>query len=363
MNKLMGVAGLALAGMMMVGCSSTPLAKRVSDWQGSRPFAENIAKAQESGRQVMNSDVDLVFTMEDFKKDLPDCAVTIDAVLAIGKSALNVVAEVGNTTSPLYAGAVNSVDMKWAKFVGRGIVADAAGLSGKDEEIKAALVSMTPAQREEILTKYLASEAFAANIIPNEGEETDAALARVTAETRRDWNRFLKVAVSVPDPAVLARGEAVFKKYLTVEETPEGGKTESLNVLEIESLQYKDEAGKADYSAFLVYRENTPKVQELYDNALLAKIQAVLAKVQAQMQDLLSVAAAVKDDPQVGQLAFMDVVVTVKGLGAGIGKAFADPLDKLMSSITGFGLAGDIDDLEKAAQEVQTAEASAEAAN
>ena len=345
--------GVVIAGALITGCASTPLNQRVAEWQNGRPYAENIQKAQSSGRLVQSSDVDLVFTIEDFKKELPESAAGIEPVIAVGKTALNVVAEIGNTVSPLYAGAVNSVDVKWAKYCGRGIVADATGCSGDDASVKSELMKMTPEQREELFVKYLDKNITAGDVAPNEGETVEDAVSRVKAETRRDWERFLKIVTTVPDPAVLAQGKAVYERYLTVAE--DGSKT--LDVIAIEALPFTSEEGKADYNAFLVFRDNDADAQKAYDNALLAKIAAVQAKLQVQMQDLLNSVQALQNDPEVAKLGFMGIAQTLKGVAAGIGAAFADPFSKLGSSISGFSLASDIEEIEKKAQEMQSAEA------
>ena len=260
----------------------------------------------------MSRDVDLVFTMEDFKKELPDCAASLDAVLVVGKTALNVVAEIGNTSSPLYAAAVDSVDRKWAEYVGRDVETDAGG----------------------DIEKYLA----------NVDEQ-------YRDQTRKDWELYQKVVKYVPDKAILEKGKKVCEKYMAVDET--GKKT--LDVLAIEQLPYN--GGEADYNAFCVYRDNTPEIAELYDNAVLAKLNALMAKIQAQMNDLLAASQKLSEDPEVSKLNVIDLGKTLKGVGSGIGKAFADPLGKVGSAIKGYSLSGDIDEFVKATQQTESGEA------
>ncbi len=312
MKKLMNIAGaFALAGIM-AGCASTRIEDKVSEWKCERPYAEKIQVVRESGRRLMARDVDLVFTMEDFKKELPDCAASLDAVLAVGKTALNVVAEIGNTSSPLYAAAVDSVDRKWAEYIGRDVETDAGG----------------------DIEKYLAS-------IDEKYRD----------QARKDWELYQKVVKYVPDKAILAKGKKVCDKHMKVDAA--GNKT--LDVLAIEQLPYK--GGEADYNAFCVYRDNTPEIAKMYDDAVLDKLNALMAKIQAQMNDLLAAAQKLSEDPEVSKLNVIDMGKTLKGVGSGIGKAFADPLGKVGSAIKGYSLAGDIDELVNATQQAESGEA------
>lgn len=312
MKKLMNIAGAAALIGIMAGCASPSVSEKVSTWKVERPYAQKIQEVRDSGRRLMARDVDLVFTMEDFKKELPDCAVSLDAVLAVGKTALNVVAEIGNTSSPLYAAAVDSVDRKWAEYVGRDVETDAGG----------------------DIEKYLA----------NVDEQ-------YRDQTRKDWELYQKVVKYVPDKAILEKGKKVCEKYMVVDES--GKKT--LDVLAIEQLPYN--GGEADYNAFCVYRDNTPEIAELYDNAVLAKLNALMAKIQAQMNDLLAASQKLSEDPEVSKLNVIDLGKTLKGVGSGIGKAFADPLGKVGSAIKGYSLAGDIDELVNATQQAESGEA------
>ena len=312
MNKLMMGLGMAAVAGLMTGCASTPVSEKVAAWKVERPYAQKIQEVRDSGRRLMSRDVDLVFTMEDFKKELPDCAVALDAVLAVGKTALNVVAEIGNTSSPLYAAAVDSVDRKWAQYVGRDVETDAGG----------------------DIEKYLAS--------------VDA---KYRDQTRKDWELYQKVVKYVPDKMILEKGKKVCERFMVVDET--GKKT--LDVLAIEQLPYN--GGEADYNAFCVYRDNTPEIAKMYDNAVLAKLNALMAKIQAQMNDLLATTQKLSEDPEVSKLNIIDLGKTLKGVGSGIGKAFEDPLGKVGSAIKGYSLAGDVDELVKATQQEEAGEA------
>lgn len=312
MKKLINIGGVAALMGIVAGCASPSVSDKVSSWKVERPYAQKIQDVRDSGRRLMARDVDLVFTMEDFKKELPDCAVSLDAVLAVGKAALNVVAEIGNTSSPLYAAAIDSVDRKWAEYVGRDVETDAGG----------------------DIEKYLAN-------VDEQYRE----------QTRKDWELYQKVVKYVPDKAILEKGRIVCEKYMSVDET--GKKT--LDVLAIEQLPYN--GGEADYNAFCVYRDNTPEIAELYDNAVLAKLNALMAKIQAQMNDMMAATQKLSEDPEVSKLNVIDLGKTLKGVGSGIGKAFADPLEKVGSAIKGYSLAGDIDELVNATQQVESSEA------
>ena len=316
MNKLtLVVSAIALAGMM-AGCASVPIAQKVGEWQSGRPYAGTIKKVRDSGRPLHSSDVDLVFTMEDFKKELPDCAASIDAVLALGKTTLNVVAEVGNTASPLYVAAVDSVDRTWAMYVGRDVETDANG------DIEKYLEGVEPEYRE---------------------------------QTRKDWEAYQKIVKYVPDPKQLAQGKAVYQRYL--KDDGKGGK--ELDVLSIERLPYlgKPEL-KEYYFSFLVYRDNTPEVQKAYDNAVEAKLKALLVKIQVQMEDMLAAAQKLKADPEVSKLNIFDVGLTLKGVATGIVNAFADPLGKVGSAIKGYSLASEVEELAQNTQQAEQTEAS-----
>lgn len=312
MKELMNIASaFALAGIA-AGCASTRIDEKVAEWRMERPYAEKIQTVRDSGRRLMARDVDLVFTTDDFKKELPDCAASLDAVLAVGKSALNVVAEIGNTSSPLYAAAVDSVDRKWAEYVGRDVETDAGG----------------------DIEKYLASV---------DAEYRD--------QTRKDWELYQKVVKYVPDQAILAKGKTVCEKYTKVDAA--GNKT--LDVLAIEQLPYK--GGEADYNAFCVYRDNTPEVAKEYDNVVLAKLNALLAKIQVQMNDMLEAVQKLREDPEVSKLNLIDLGKTLKGVASGIDKAFEDPLNKVGSAIKGYSLAGDVEKLVLETQKAESAEA------
>ena len=312
MNKL--VIGLSLAALagIVAGCASTPVQEKVQVWQVERPYAQKIQEIRNSGRRLMSRDVDLVFTMEDFKKELPDCAASLDAVLAIGKTALNIVAEVGNTSSPLYAAAVDSVDRKWAEYVGRDVETDAGG----------------------DIEKYLASV-----------EE------KYREQTRKDWELYQKVVKYVPDNAILEKGKKVCEKFTK----DDGNGKKTLDVLGIEQLPYN--GGEADYNAFCVYRDNTPEIAKMYDDEVLAKLNSLMAKIQAQMNDLLAAAQKLKEDPEVAKLNMIDLAKTLKGVGVGIGAAFADPLGKVGSAIKGYSLAGEVEKLAKTTQQKEQNEA------
>ena len=127
MKKLVGIAGLALVGAFVTGCATTPMSEKISTWQKERPYADKIQAVRDSGRKLQNSDVDLIFTLEEFKKELPDASASIEAVLTLSKTALNIGAELGNSSSPLYVAAVDSVDRKWVMYVGRDVETDAGG--------------------------------------------------------------------------------------------------------------------------------------------------------------------------------------------------------------------------------------------
>lgn len=313
MRKVMSVAGMVAFAGIVAGCASTRIEDKVTQWKVERPYAEKIQVVRDSGRRLMARDVDLVFTMEDFKKELPDCAASLDAVLAIGKAALNVVAEVGNTSSPLYVAAVDSVDRKWADYVGRDVETDAGG----------------------DIEKYLAS-------IDEKYRD----------QARKDWDLYQKVIKCVPDQALLKKGKVVCDKHIKVDAA--GNKT--LDVLAIEQLPYN--GGEADYNAFCVYRDNTPEIAEMYDNAVLDKLNALMAKIQAQMNDLLASAQKLSEDPEVSKLNIIDMGKTLKGVASGIGKAFADPLGKVGSAIKGYSLASDVDKLAQNTQQAEQTEAS-----
>lgn len=315
MNKLMIVAGAAVLAGMVTGCASTRIEEKIGTWQKERPYAEKIMAARESGRKLQDNDVELVFTIEDFKKELPNSAAAIDAVLTVAKSALNIGAEVGNTASPLYIAAVDSVDRKWAKYVGRDVETEAQGN----------------------IDKYLETV---------EAEYRD--------QVRKDWIAYQKIVSYKPDPAVLERGKKVCEKFTKTDEKGQ----KMLDVLGLETLQYSDKAGdKDDYNAFVTYRNNDPAIQGLYDSALKAKILALLAKLQLQMQDLLNATQKLSEDPEVKKLNFMDLAQTLKGTGVGVGKVFADPLAKLNGALNGFVLSNEIDEIIAKTQQAEQAEA------
>lgn len=324
MKKLMIIAGaVALAGIM-TGCQSVSVGEKVATWQNERPYAEKIKEVQASGRQLQSRDVDLVFTMDDFKKsaNLPEAAASIEAVMAVGKGALNVVAEIGNTTSPLYVAAVDSVDRKWAMYSGRDLEAQAKAQTDGDVE------------------KYIGT-------LPAEYQES----------ARKDYATYQKVINNVPDPAVLAKGKEVCERYISTVTAEDGTQSKVLDVVSIEALQYTDETGQAEYSAFCLYRDNTPEVQEMCDSAMMAKLTAVLANIQAQLTDMLNSVAKLQEDPEVSKLGAMDLLKTLKGVGVGVGAAFADPVSKISSAIKGYSLASDIDKLAAETQTVEQAEA------
>ena len=315
MKKMMMIAGAAFASAMITGCASTPLSEKIGTWQKERPYAEKIQSARDSGRKLQNTDVDLIFTIEEFKKELPKNSASIDAVLALAKTSLNIGAEFGNATSPLYLAAVDSVDRKWAMYVGRDVETDAGG----------------------DINKYL--------------EKLDP---QYRAQAKKDWENYQKIIKYVPDQAVLARGKKVCERYYTKD--AQGNRV--INVEEIEKLPYTGKPGdKEDYGAFLVYRDNTPEVQKEYDNALKAKINALMARLQVQMNDLLAAVQKLKEDPQVNQLSMIDLGLTLKGMGVGIGKVFADPIAKLNGAMNGYSLADEIAKLEAETQKVEQAEA------
>ena len=315
MNKLMIVAGAAALAGMVTGCASTRIEEKIGTWQKERPYAEKIKVARESGRKLQNTDVELVFTMEDFKKELPNSAANIDAVLALIKTALNVGAEVGNAASPLYIAAVDSVDRKWAMYIGRDVETDANG----------------------DINKYL--------------ETVEAAYRD---QTRKDWEAYQKIINYKPDPAVFERGKMVCEKYTKMNE--KGQKI--LDILGLEILNYSDKPGeKDDYNAFVTYRNNAPEIQRLYDSALKLQILALVAKIEAQAQDLLNATQKLSADPEVKKLNFMDLGLTLKGTGIGVGKVFADPLAKLNGALNGYSLAGEIDEIIAKTQQAEQTEA------
>ncbi len=316
MRKLMMSAGAAFASVMIIGCASTPLSEKVGTWQKVRPYAKKIQSVRDSGRKLQNTDVDLIFTIEEFKKELPEASASIDAVLALAKTSLNVGAELGNASSPLYVAAVDSVDRKWAMYVGRDVETDAGG------DINKYLEKLEPEYR---------------------------------AQAKRDWEAYQKIIKYVPDQAVLARGKKVCERFYVKDET--GNKV--LDVAGIEKLPYTGKPGdKEDYSAFLVYRDNTPEVQKEYDSALKAKLNALLARTQVQMNDLLAAVQKLQEDPQVNKLNIIDLGKTLKGMGAGIGKVFADPLSKINGALDGYSLADEIVKLESETQKAEQTEAS-----
>jgi len=309
------ITGAILSTILITGCATTPLSEKVGTWQKERPYADKIQIARDSGRKLQNTDVDLVFTIEEFKKELPETAASLDAVLALAKTALNVGAELGNASSPLYVAAVDSVDRKWAMYVGRDVETDAGG------DINKYLEKLAPEFRE---------------------------------QAKKDWEAYQKIVKYVPDQAVLAKGKKVCERFYAKDE--QGNKV--LDVTEIEKLPYTGKPGdKEDYNAFLVYRDNTPEVQKEYDNALKAKLAALLARVQVQMNDLLAAAQKLNEDPQVSKLNFMDLGLTLKGMGVGIGKVFADPLGKINGALDGYSLADEIAKLEAETQKVEQTEA------
>ncbi len=315
MKKLVPIVGAALVCGIMTGCQSASMGEKVSTWQNERPYAEKIKEVRAAGRKLQNTDVNLVFTIEDFKKELPECAASLDAVIAVGNTALNIVAEIGNTSSPLYVAAVDSVDRKWAMYVGRDVETDAGG------DIEKYLEKVEPEFRE---------------------------------QTRKDWEAYQKIIKYVPDPAMLARGKTVYERNL---KTDDAG-AQKLDIVAIEALQYSAKPeDKTDYSAFLVYRDNTPEVQKLCDNAILDKLNALSAMIQLRMQELMEATQKLSQDPEVSKLDFVSLGKTLKGVGVGIGKAFEDPLSKVASSINGFSLASEIDDLVAKTQNVENAEA------
>ena len=315
MKKLMVSAGAVALAAMVAGCASTRIDEKVSTWQNERPCAEKIKAVRDSGRKLRSSDVDLVFTMEDFKKELPECAVSLDAVLALAKSALNIVSELGNTTSPLYVAAVNSVDRKWAMYIGRDVEANAGG----------------------DIEKYLAS-------IPEDRRDL----------ARKDYDAYQKIVKYVPAPAQLAKGQKVYERHLVTGENGE----KVLDVMAIEMLPYTGKPGDAeDYSAFLVFRDNSPEAQKAYDSAILVKLNALAAKLQVQLNDMLDAVQKLSQDPEVSKLSFMDLGLTLKAVGVGIKDAFADPMCKIGSAIRGYSIAGDIDELAKETQQVEQSEA------
>ena len=311
----MMITGAILSTVVIMGCATTPLSEKVGTWQKERPYAEKIWSVRDSGRRLQNTDVDLIFTIEEFKKDLPDASASIDAVLVLAKTALNVGAELGNASSPLYIAAVDSVDRKWAMYVGRDVETDAGG------DINKYLEKLEPEYR---------------------------------AQAKKDWEAYQKIIKYVPDQAVLARGKKVCERFYV----QDGQGNKVLDVTEIEKLPYTGKpVDKEDYSAFLVYRDNTPEVQSEYDNALKAKLTALLARIQVQMNDLLAAAQKLNEDPQVSKLSFVDVGMTLKGMGVGIGKVFADPLAKINGALDGYSLADEIAKLEAETQKVEQAEA------
>lgn len=315
MKKLVGIAGLALVGAFVTGCATTPMSEKISTWQKERPYADKIQAVRDSGRKLQNSDVDLIFTLEEFKKELPDASASIEAVLTLSKTALNIGAELGNSSSPLYVAAVDSVDRKWVMYVGRDVETDAGG------DINKYLEKLEPEYR---------------------------------AQAKKDWEAYQKIIKYVPDPAALARGKKVCERYYTKDD--QGNKV--LDVAAIEMLPYTGKPGeKEDYSAFLVYRDNTPEVQKEYDNALKAKLTALMARVQVQMNELLDAVQKLKEDPQVNKLNMMDLGMTLKGMGVGIGKVFADPLGKLNGALDGYALADEIDKLVAETQKIEQSEA------
>ena len=315
MKQNMMITGAILSTVLITGCATTPLSEKVGTWQKERPYAEKIWSIRDSGRKLQNSDVDLIFTMEEFKKELPKASASIDAVLTLAKTSLNVGAELGNASSPLYVAAVDSVDRKWAMYVGRDVETDAGG------DINKYLEKLEPEYR---------------------------------AQAKRDWVAYQKIVKYVPDQAVLARGKKVCERFYV----KDGQGKKVLAVTEIEKLPYTGKPGdKEDYSAFLVYRDNTPEVQKEYDNALKAKLNALLARVQAQMNDLLAAAQKLNQDPQVSKLNFVDLGLTLKGVAAGIGKVFADPLSKINGALDGYSLADEIAKLEAETQKVEQTEA------
>lgn len=319
MNKLMIIAGAAALAGMVTGCASTRIEEKIGTWQNERPYAERIKVARESGRKLQSTDVELVFTMEDFKKELPNSAADIEAVITLIKSVLNIGAEVGNSASPLYIAAVDSVDRKWAMYIGRDVETDANG------DINKYLETVEEAYRD---------------------------------QTRKDWEVYQKIINYKPDPAVLERGKTVFEKYAMTDANGQ----KSVDLMGLEVLQYSDKPGdKDDYNAFVTYRNNAPEIQSLYDSALKVKINALLAKIQVQMQDFLSVAQKLKEDPNVKTLNYMDLGLTLKGAGVGIGKVFADPLAKLNGALNGYSLADEIDEIVAKTQQSEQAEANAAA--
>lgn len=158
----------------------------------------------------------------------------------------------------------------------------------------------------------------------------------------------------MPDQAALARGKKVCERFYMKDE--KGNKV--LDVTGIEKLPYTGKPDdKEDYNAFLVYRDNTPEVQKEYDSALKAKLNALLARIQVQMNDLLAAAQKLNEDPQVSKLNLIDLSLTLKGMGVGIGKVFADPLSKINGALDGYSLADEIAKLEEETQKVEQTEA------
>lgn len=315
MNKLMIVAGAAVLAGMVTGCASTRIEEKIGTWQNERPYAEQIKTARESGRKLQHTDVELVFTMEDFKKELPDSAASIDAVVAVAKSALNIGAEVGNTVSPLYLAAVDSVDRKWAMYVGRDVETDANG------DIDKYLETVEEAYRDQV---------------------------------RKDWETYQKIIKYKPDPAVLERGKKVCAKYIVMDEKGQN----VLDVIGLEALQYSGKPGaKDDYNAFVTYRNNAPEIQGLYDSALKVKLMSLLGKLTQQAEDLANTAKKLSEDPGIKKLNYMDIAYTLKGVGVGIGKALADPFAKLNGALNGYLIAGEIDDIIAKTQQAELAEA------
>ena len=314
-NGILKFLGVVTLVGMAAGCASTPLVTKVGTWQNERPYATKIKTVRDSGRRLRKSDVDLVFTMADFKKDLPDCSATIESVTALGKTALNIVSELGNTASPLYVAAVDSVDRKWAMYVGRDVEAEAGG------DIKKYLESVEPEYREQV---------------------------------KKDYDAYQKIVKYVPDPAILQKGKGVCERYLTTGE--DGAKT--LDVMAIEMLQYTGKQNDSDdYNAFIVYRDNTPEVQKMYDDAVMAKLKVLAARIQAEQNDLLAAAQKLREDPEVSKLNLVDMAKTIKAVGGGIGRAFADPTSKVNKALSGYSLASDIEKLAKNTQKAEQTEA------
>ncbi|MBQ7188392.1 MAG: hypothetical protein IJR99_03155 [Kiritimatiellae bacterium] len=315
MNKFSRLVCLLLAEVLVTGCATTRLEDKVLTWQKERPYAEKIKEVRMSGRQLRSSDVDLFFTLDDFKKELPAAAVSIEAVIVMSKTVLNIGAEVVNSSSPLYVAAVDSVDRKWIMYIGRDVETDAGG------DIEKYLLTIDPEYRE---------------------------------QAKKDWEDYQKIIKYVPDPALLERGKNVCDRYYEKDE--QGNKT--LNVAVIESLPYTGKKeDQEDYAAFLVYRDHTPEIQKEYDNALKAKLTALLAKINSQVLDLTVASNKLSDDPEVSKLNIFDLALTLKGVCGGIVKVFADPISKINGALDGYSLADDIDKLAMETQKIDQCEA------